>query len=109
MMDAASMEAKETLLLGDFNIDLLRQNSPWTNLISTYHLRQVITRSTRVTASSESLIDHIYASDVNRIEISARTQQSLMKCLPRISTSTLPVLLTKSSRMIVQHPITCDC
>ena len=44
MMDAASMEAKETLLLGDFNIDLLRQNAPWTNLISTYHLRQVITR-----------------------------------------------------------------
>ena len=32
-----------------------------------------------------------------------------MKCLPRISTSISLMLLTKLSRMIVQHPMTCDC
>ena len=67
MMDAVSVEASETILLGDLNIDLLKQNAPWSNLISTYHLRQVITRPTRVTASSESLIDHIYVSDMNNV------------------------------------------
>ena len=67
MMDAVSMEAKETILLGDFDIDLLKQNAPWTNMINMYHLRQVITRPTRVTASSESLIDHIYVSDVHNV------------------------------------------
>ena len=67
MMDAVSMEAKETILLGDLNTDLLRQNAPWTNMINMYHLRQVITRPTRVTASSESLIDHIYISDVHNV------------------------------------------
>ena len=67
MMGAVSMEAKETTLLGDFDIDLLRQTAPRTNLINMYHLRQVIIRPTRVTASSESLIDHICASDVNNV------------------------------------------
>ena len=67
MMDAVCMEAKEILLLGDLNIDLLRQNAPWINLINMYHLRQVITRPTRVTANSESLIDHIYVSDMNNV------------------------------------------
>ena len=61
------MEGKEIILLGDLNIDLLRQNAPWTNMINMYHLRQVITRPTRVTASSESLIDHIYVTDVNNV------------------------------------------
>ena len=90
MMDAASMEAKETLLLGDFNIDLLRQNAPWTNLISTYHLRQVITRPTRVTASSESLIDHIYVSDVNNV---------VDQCVPASACSDhYPVCLTWSCK-----------
>ena len=67
MMDAVSMEAKETILLGDFNMDLLRQNAPWTNMINMYHLSHVITRQTRVTANSKTLIDHINVSDVNNV------------------------------------------
>ena len=87
MMDAVSMEAKETILLGDFNIDLLRQNAPWTNMINTYHLRQVITRPARVTASSESLIDHIYVSDVNN---------AIEHCVPASACSDhYPVCLTR--------------
>ena len=32
-----------------------------------YHLRQVITRPTRVIVSLESLFEHIYVSDVNNV------------------------------------------
>ena len=67
MMAAVCMAAKEILLLGYLNIDLLRQNAPWINLINMYHLRQVTTRPTLVTDSSESLIDHIYVSDMNNV------------------------------------------
>ena len=88
MMDAVSIEAKETILLGEFNIDLLRKNAPWTNMINMYHLRQVITRPARVTASSESLIYHIYASDVNNV---------IEHCVPASTcTDHCPVCLTWS-------------
>ena len=90
MMDAVSLEAKEAILLGDLSIDLLRQNAPWTNLITTCHLRQVITRPTRVTASLESLIDHIYVSDVNNV---------IEHCVPASTCSDhYPVCLTWSRK-----------
>ena len=90
MMDAVSMEGKEIILLGDLNIDLLRQNAPWTNMINMYHLRQVITRPTRVTASSESLIDHIYVTDVNNV---------IEHCVPASACSDhYPVCLTWSRK-----------
>ena len=65
-MEAVSLEAKETIPLGDFHIDLLTQNTPWINLANVHHVHQVITKPTGITVSSNSLIDHI-VSDVNSI------------------------------------------
>ena len=90
MMDAVSMEANKTILLGDLDIDLLRQNAPWTNIINMYHLRQVISTPTLVTASSESLIDHIYVSDVHNV---------IEHCVPASACSYhYPVCLTWSHK-----------
>ena len=58
---------RKRILLADLKTDLLTQKAPWTNVIKMYHLRQVITRSTRVTVSSELLFDHIHVSDVNNV------------------------------------------
>ena len=59
-------------------------------MIYMYHLRQVITRPTRVTASSESLIDHIYVSDVNNV---------IEHCVPASACSDhYPVCLTWSRK-----------
>ena len=52
---------KTIVLLGDFNIDLKIPQHRWNSLISSYHLRQFVTDSTRVTDKSSTLIDHIYA------------------------------------------------
>ena len=41
-------------------MDLLKDNSFSTNLSVSYNLRQVVTKPTRVTKTSETLIDHIY-------------------------------------------------
>ena len=83
------MEAKEKILLGALNIDILMQNMPWTNIINLYHLRQVITRP-RVTVSSESLTDHIYVSDVHNI---------IEHCIPASACSDhYPVCLTWSRK-----------
>ena len=59
-------------------------------MINIYHLRQVITRPTRVTANSDSLIDHIYASDVNNVK---------EQCVPASACSDhCPVCLTWSRK-----------
>ena len=55
-----------------------------------YHLHQIITRPTRVTANSESLIDHIYVSDVNNV---------IKHCVPASACSHhYPVCLTWSRK-----------
>ena len=72
MMDAATLENKEIILLGDFNIDLLKPQSQWIQLYQTFGLHQLIDTATRITDTSETLIDHIYTtSKENIVEISS--------------------------------------
>ena len=52
----------DLLLLGDFNIDLLKTQSRWKAITSSLGLTQVIKDPTRVTQTSETLIDHIYTN-----------------------------------------------
>ena len=79
LMDSVWLLGKEILLLGDFNIDLLNVNhSNWQNITRSYNLSQCITRPTRITHSSRTLIDHIYSSN----------QSSLIEiCIPCIGVS----------------------
>ena len=56
------LTSNDVILLRDFNMDLLKDNSFSTNLSVSYNLRQVVTKPTRVTETSKNLIDHIYLS-----------------------------------------------
>eukprot|EP00745_Piridium_sociabile_P024390 TRINITY_DN38622_c0_g1_i1.p1 TRINITY_DN38622_c0_g1~~TRINITY_DN38622_c0_g1_i1.p1 ORF type:complete len:158 (-),score=5.64 TRINITY_DN38622_c0_g1_i1:31-504(-) len=69
MMDAAILESKEIILMGDFNIDLTVPGARWNNTYAMYGLEQIIDRPTRITVHSETLIDHIYVNTkVNIVE-----------------------------------------
>ena len=59
--------SSEVILLGDFNIDLLKPHSTWKRIIDTYNLTQLITSPTRVTSNTETLIDHIYVTNPSNI------------------------------------------
>ena len=51
--------------MGDFNIDLLKSTTlvdRWSDLYTHFELVQLVNKPTRVTDSSETLIDHIYTS-----------------------------------------------
>ena len=48
MMDAASLDATEILMLGDFNINLLKTHTTWMKRLTTYGLSQIIDRPTRL-------------------------------------------------------------
>ena len=46
MMDAASLDASEIILLGDFNIDLLKPQTAWLGITSSYNLVQLVNSPT---------------------------------------------------------------
>ena len=55
----------EIYLMGDFNIDIKAgklSNTKWKHVIQTNDLHQLIDEPTRVTAHSETIIDHLYTT-----------------------------------------------
>ncbi|MCB4745227.1 MAG: hypothetical protein LGB07_06220, partial [Sulfurovum sp.] len=46
------------ILLGDFNINLLKPSIRWSQLYENFILHQLIDKPTRITTSSKTLIDH---------------------------------------------------
>ena len=62
-IEQAILEDKEVIILGDLNFNLLQDNSnskSWTRTFNSLHLKQIIDQPTRVTDTSETLIDHVY-------------------------------------------------
>ena len=71
LMEDAHTFYTEIILLGDFNIDLIRPQEKWKRIINSFHLTQMVTTPTRITLNSATLIDHIYVnSPANIAEIS---------------------------------------
>ena len=62
MMDAASLRDQELIILGDFNLDMLKPQSKWTLTFKQYKIEQVIDRPTHILEKTETIIDHIYVS-----------------------------------------------
>ena len=66
--NAALSENKEIILMGDFNIDLIKiENKKWINFINNFNLQQQICTATRICDKSETLIDHIYTTNPENI------------------------------------------
>ena len=60
--EKAYLEAKEINMLGDFNFNLLRENTEtrhWLHITDSFNFTQLVTEPTRVTENSETLIDHV--------------------------------------------------
>ena len=65
MLELASGECKDIIIMGDMNSDILSPNSATNQLLSImadHQLTQLITDPTRVTPNSQTLIDHCYVS-----------------------------------------------
>ena len=59
--------ASSLYILGDFNINLMTEDEFACHMKFEYHLTQVIHKSTRITKSSATLIDHVYCTPVSSI------------------------------------------
>ncbi len=62
-LNNAFIENKDIIIMGDFNIDLLRPHeipNRWSEIIEGFFLIQLIKEPTRVSDKGESLLDQIY-------------------------------------------------
>ncbi len=75
----ASKDQVELVLMGDFNVDLCQGErvSKLVDITESFQLTQVIDEPTRITQSSQTLIDHIYVTDLNKIVDSKVVQWDL--------------------------------
>ena len=65
MMEKASLEEGEIVVLGDFNCDVMKYNADSNtrilqSIMDGFLFSQLINVPTRVTVSTQTLIDHIY-------------------------------------------------
>lgn len=70
ILDTIKKENKLLYLMGDFNVNLLETNchlpsSEFLDLLYSYSLFPLMTRPTRITSSSSTLIDNIYLNDIS--------------------------------------------
>jgi endonuclease/exonuclease/phosphatase family metal-dependent hydrolase len=67
MISKTDADGNPTIILGNFNFDLLSDtcNTRFKNLLATFNLVQLITVPTR--AVSRSLLDHVYVSQKNNV------------------------------------------
>ena len=72
ILNRHNMTAKETIITGDFNICLLNEERSavtrnFINMVNGFFFRPVITRPTRFTDNTASIIDHIWVNTVHDI------------------------------------------
>lgn len=77
MIDSVNSCNLNTLILGDFNTDLLVSQPIWENMTNMLGFKQLIKEPTRITAKSSTLLDHIYTNN-QKISLQAFTSDTCM-------------------------------
>ena len=76
MLELASNERKEVIVMGDLNCNILSPNSMTSHLMSImddHQLTQLISEPTRTTANLHTLIDHCFVSSLLSFSLSGAT------------------------------------
>ena len=63
-LSIAQTTGLEYIVMGDFNIDLLSDmiRAKWSNMVQLFDLTQLISKPTRITQTTATLIDHVYTT-----------------------------------------------
>ena len=71
MCENAYCEGKESIIMGDFNIDFLKPDAipkQWIDIMESYNLTQRIMTPTRITNYSKTCIDHTYVTNAEHVQ-----------------------------------------
>ena len=67
-LSVAQTTGLEMIIMGDVNIDFQAcSNNKWLNLVQLFDLTQLVTKPTRITPYSSTLIDHVYTTNPENI------------------------------------------
>ena len=71
IIDKSKLYDQDSIIMGDFNICLIKENlddhpSNLTNLFSRFHFVPLITKPTRIGHQSATLLDHIWVNSINK-------------------------------------------
>jgi len=67
MMDKVNKRNFNTILLGDFNINMLVTQPQWSHTTEMLGLTQLIQEATRITSRTSTLLDHIYTNNKSMV------------------------------------------
>ena len=98
----------DTILLGDFNYCLLKNNHKFAQVLHTSGYKQLINEPTRITNTTESLIDHIYVNNVEKISQSGVIQTGISDhfitfCTMKTTRNTIGKHTTKNIRQMKNY------
>ncbi|VDI58187.1 Hypothetical predicted protein [Mytilus galloprovincialis] len=84
MMLKVDTEEKETIIMGDFNIDIMssKKHAKWSHIKNIFNMSQMVTEPTRVTKTSSTLIDHVYCNLPENINYIAVPKYSISDHYP---------------------------
>ena len=68
MISKIPLDKYEIELLGDFNIDRNKPQLSWNSLMIQFGLEQLVEKNTRITEKSQTLIDHIYTNNKEKVK-----------------------------------------
>lgn len=102
MLQKVSNEKKKLVLMGDFNIDLLKidihtDSSSYFDLITSFGLFPTILRPSRITSRSRTLIDNIFSNFSDIHTISGNLTCSISDHLPQFSSFNFSIDKTKEN------------
>ena len=109
--DRINQENKTSIILGDFNIDLLKLESQlattadsFLNTLGSHFFQPYILQPTRITDHSASLIDNIFFNSIEHLTISGNIVHDLTDHLPNFiifnKFSTLPFKIFKRDYLV---------
>ena len=96
MMDVVTGQHNKAniILMGDFNLDMLKPQVSWESTFSLFGLKQLVTKPTRVTPTSTTLLDHIYTNNQSKISNVLLSDISISDHCPIICTWSCKVVKT---------------
>ena len=108
-MEVQLYKAKRTnyklTMLGDFNMNLLKlcSYSKWNMLIKSFDLQQLVTKPTRVTDTTATVIDHIYISDWLEVQEVSVPEVSLSDHCPEAMTISNSKTKADGSHKVIEY------
>ena len=90
--------------MGDFNIDYkTRVNKKWLNLIELFDLSQLISQPTRITHTTDTIIDHFYTSNPEHITECYVASLSISNHFPICLTRKINCKITKTTHLTTTY------